>query len=326
MKKNSMIRLLTLSAALMLSVSASQDALAQGRGEDKPGKGGKGDGGEQSQGHKSHSGNGGGKDNRAQTRGDGDRGDKGNQRDQQTERGDKRDRGRDQVVVVNPNRDRDRDQNRDNRRADLPDDSDKQIAVFKPYRDYGLIRGCPPGLAKKNNGCLPPGQAKKVQRTRYDFRWGQASDGFIHRYDYGYQYRYDRQGSLLGYLPALGGVLAAGNPWPTQYRYDSAPRYQLDYYRLNDSYDYRYADGAIYGVDPKTDMIERVVALLTGQSASAGQRLPSGYDVYNIPYAYRGQYADTADFNYRYNDGEIYQINPKTQVIMAVIQLLAQRR
>ncbi|RWR53174.1 excinuclease ABC subunit A [Sinirhodobacter ferrireducens] len=24
--------------------------------------------------------------------------------------------------------------------------------------------GCPPGLAKKNNGCMPPGQAKKWQR------------------------------------------------------------------------------------------------------------------------------------------------------------------
>lgn len=24
--------------------------------------------------------------------------------------------------------------------------------------------GCPPGLAKKHNGCLPPGQAKKVYR------------------------------------------------------------------------------------------------------------------------------------------------------------------
>ncbi|WP_380055084.1 excinuclease ABC subunit A [Falsihalocynthiibacter sp. SS001] len=23
-------------------------------------------------------------------------------------------------------------------------------------------KGCPPGLAKKNNGCLPPGQAKKI--------------------------------------------------------------------------------------------------------------------------------------------------------------------
>jgi hypothetical protein len=26
---------------------------------------------------------------------------------------------------------------------------------------YG-VGGCPPGLAKKNNGCLPPGQAKKL--------------------------------------------------------------------------------------------------------------------------------------------------------------------
>lgn len=26
---------------------------------------------------------------------------------------------------------------------------------------YGGKKGCPPGLAKKNNGCLPPGQAKK---------------------------------------------------------------------------------------------------------------------------------------------------------------------
>jgi len=26
------------------------------------------------------------------------------------------------------------------------------------------VPGCPPGLAKKNNGCMPPGQAKKWQR------------------------------------------------------------------------------------------------------------------------------------------------------------------
>lgn len=31
------------------------------------------------------------------------------------------------------------------------------------YRNFASERGkaCPPGLAKKNNGCLPPGQAKK---------------------------------------------------------------------------------------------------------------------------------------------------------------------
>jgi Ni/Co efflux regulator RcnB len=28
-------------------------------------------------------------------------------------------------------------------------------------RNYGDGRRCPPGLAKKNNGCLPPGQARK---------------------------------------------------------------------------------------------------------------------------------------------------------------------
>ena len=28
--------------------------------------------------------------------------------------------------------------------------------------------GCPPGLAKKNNGCLPPGQAKKMDDDRFD--------------------------------------------------------------------------------------------------------------------------------------------------------------
>lgn len=28
----------------------------------------------------------------------------------------------------------------------------------------GGPKGCPPGLAKKNNGCQPPGQAKKIYR------------------------------------------------------------------------------------------------------------------------------------------------------------------
>jgi Ni/Co efflux regulator RcnB len=27
---------------------------------------------------------------------------------------------------------------------------------------YGSAKRCPPGLAKKNNGCMPPGQAKKL--------------------------------------------------------------------------------------------------------------------------------------------------------------------
>jgi hypothetical protein len=35
-------------------------------------------------------------------------------------------------------------------------------AVQTYYRNEFATGNCPPGLAKKNNGCLPPGQAKKL--------------------------------------------------------------------------------------------------------------------------------------------------------------------
>jgi hypothetical protein len=35
-------------------------------------------------------------------------------------------------------------------------------AVYSYYRNDFAAGNCPPGLAKKNNGCLPPGQAKKL--------------------------------------------------------------------------------------------------------------------------------------------------------------------
>ncbi len=34
--------------------------------------------------------------------------------------------------------------------------------VYSYYRTEYAAGNCPPGLAKKNNGCLPPGQAKKM--------------------------------------------------------------------------------------------------------------------------------------------------------------------
>jgi Ni/Co efflux regulator RcnB len=39
---------------------------------------------------------------------------------------------------------------------------DQRIAL----RERDDLRACPPGLAKKHNGCLPPGQAKKLHRDR----------------------------------------------------------------------------------------------------------------------------------------------------------------
>ena len=39
----------------------------------------------------------------------------------------------------------------------------QRVAVTTYYDQQRKAGHCPPGLAKKNNGCLPPGQARKWQ-------------------------------------------------------------------------------------------------------------------------------------------------------------------
>ena len=86
---------------------------------------------------------------------------------------------------------------------------------------YG-IGGCPPGLAKKNNGCMPPGQAKKLYNVGQRF------------------------------------PLSYGNRWSyNQVPYDLRQRYGLD---PNDRY--YHGDGYVYQVDPKTQLIQQVVSAL----------------------------------------------------------------
>ena len=41
---------------------------------------------------------------------------------------------------------------------------DRIASIQRYYTTHPGAGGCPPGLAKKNNGCLPPGQAKKWRR------------------------------------------------------------------------------------------------------------------------------------------------------------------
>ena len=86
---------------------------------------------------------------------------------------------------------------------------------------YG-VGGCPPGLAKKNNGCHPPGQVKQLFRTGQRFRSG-----------YGYPWSYN------------------------QIPYDLRNRYDLPRYG-----NYYYGDGYLYRVDPKTMLVQQVISAL----------------------------------------------------------------
>lgn len=185
-----------------------------------------------------------------------------------------------------------------------------------------LIDGCPPGLAKKNNGCLPPGQAKQRYRS-YDpgFFGLFGADRGDYRYRDGYLLRY-RPDGLAGYIPLLAGALGIGETWPSYYQPRPLPNYYRDYYSLGDPRGYRYADNVIYSVDPDSAAILGVTALLTGSDIQIGSPMPRGYDVYNVPYAYRERYYDRPDRRYRYADGYVYEIDTESALVLGAIQLL----
>jgi hypothetical protein len=50
-----------------------------------------------------------------------------------------------------------------------------------------------------------------------------------------------------------------------------------------------------------------------------GSSLPAGFDVYNVPLDQREQCEDTDEQIYRYADGSLYQVDPISRLITAVI-------
>ncbi|MCY7281117.1 MAG: hypothetical protein LH610_09535 [Sphingomonas bacterium] len=198
------------------------------------------------------------------------------------------------------------------------------------------FNGCPPGLDKKDNGCLPPGQAKKYlgaliqsnyadNLVPYQYRsWYRDDDSHFYRSGNGFIYRVSRNNDLVdGIIPLFGGggYYAQGDQWPDSYNFYNVPQQYRSYYADGGDYNYRYGDGAIYRVNSGSGVVDSIVALLAGD-LGVGSQLPNGYDAYNVPFAYRDRYADSADNWYRYNDGYIYQVDPKTRLISAVIDAI----
>jgi hypothetical protein len=105
--------------------------------------------------------------------------------------------------------------------GDDVDDGDGHRYGYNGPVGYG-VGGCPPGLAKKNNGCLPPGQAKKLYGRGQRLPVG-----------YGTPYAYNR-------IP-----------------YDVRSRYGLPAYGS-----YYYGDGYLYRVDPRTMLVQDAIATL----------------------------------------------------------------
>jgi len=102
-------------------------------------------------------------------------------------------------------------------------DDSKRLVVREYYQtQFEGGKKCPPGLAKKNNGCLPPGQAKKLYNVGQRFPAG-----------YGYAWNYN------------------------QIPYDLRTRYGLQ-----PNANYYYGDGYLYRVDPRTMLIQQAISAL----------------------------------------------------------------
>ncbi|HVF83872.1 MAG TPA: hypothetical protein VM913_06855 [Sphingomicrobium sp.] len=227
-------------------------------------------------------------------------------------------------------------------RIDRRDDGLRDRDGFRFASNDRRNDGCPPGLAAKNNGCLPPGQAKQLIGRALPAAFAGSllpaayrayypdSDDYFYRSGDGLLYRIARStGVVDGYSPLWGygadyepDYYYPGERYPLDYvSFYNVPAPYQRYYQDDDEWLYRYGEGGIYRVDRSNGVIDSIVTLLAGD-LGVGQPLPAGYDVYNVPYDYRDEYQDTPDSWYRYNDGNIYQVDPKTRLIQAVIQAL----
>ena len=143
-----------------------------------------------------------------------------------------------------------------------------------------------------------------------DDAWYRYGDGFIYQvdpYTRRIEDRYPIYGSGYDYM--------IGQPWPVAYPGYNVPYGYQSLYYDTPQYHYRYANGGIYQVDPTTQLIRALVALVSGQQFGVGQALPATYSAYNVPFAYRDRYFDSDDEWYRYANGFIYQVDPHSGLI-----------
>jgi hypothetical protein len=155
----------------------------------------------------------------------------------------------------------------------------------------------------------------------FDYGYGgYGYDNLCNRYANGLIYRVDcLTGMIVDVIPLYAGGYGVGQLLPSGYGYYNVPtQYRSLYYDTSD-YGYWYAPGAIYQYDPSSSLITSVAALLSPNGFAVGQPLPMGYDVYNVPYDYRATYYDTPTAWYRYNNGYIYQVDPTTQLVTAIV-------
>jgi hypothetical protein len=170
-------------------------------------------------------------------------------------------------------------------------------------------RDCPPGLEKRNNGCVPPGQVGRDDRND---RWGDndryRDTRFVDRNRDGYD---DRDLNRDGRVDEREWRMADD-------RYGSNDRYDRDddrYGRTDRDYDDRYETrdtrrGGIGGI---------LQNVLGGGGLRVGQRVTGNLGA--VPYQYRDEFRDGNGVYYRADSRAIYQIDARTDTVVRIYSL-----
>jgi hypothetical protein len=153
----------------------------------------------------------------------------------------------------------------------------------------------------------------------YGSGYGGGYDNLCNRYANGVVYQVDcMTGMVQDVVPLYASGYGVGQMIPSSYDYYNVPYQYRSMYPASADTGYWYAPGAIYQYDQSSSLITSVAALLS-PGMTIGRPLPMGYSTYNVPYAYRDTYMDTPTAMYRYNNGYIYQVDPTTQVVSAIV-------
>ena len=193
-------------------------------------------------------------------------------------------------------------------------------AIYRVDAGTGLIAGIVALLTGNQLGVgqmLPANYGVYNVPLAYRSSYYDTNDAW-YRYGDGYIYQVDPYSRRIEASYPLYGAYddyMIGQRWPTAYPGYNVPYAYRDTYYDTPEYQYRYANGAIYQVDPTTQLISAIAALVTGNQFNVGQPLPTGYSAYNVPFAYRDRYYDTASDWYRYNDGYVYRVDARTGLI-----------
>lgn len=208
---------------------------------------------------------------------------------------------------------RDDRRDRDDDRWGRDRDDDRRDGRWERGDDDRWGRDCPPGLEKKDNGCLPPGQVGREDR---DGRWedGRWQEG---RWE---DRRDDRRGGWMdrnrdGYddrdLNRDRRIDSRERRIAEERGYDDR-----DYDRGYEDRDYdrRYEDrnrrGGLGGI---------IDGLLGGRELRVGQRASA--DLRVLPYELRNHYRDGDGRYYRTDGRRIYEIDARTQTVVRIFPM-----